>query len=159
MVPPWMGYSMWKFWVIRVLVCRVFLIFLVFSTTELISQWENSEFCRLSVFIDFFAWICIVWHRYELHLTYFIDFNHFWGTLKMGWSWTRSGPHSCTVSYGTLNSFQVDFFTQYGAMSFWLFFGHFWAHLDLELHLDGALKCPKYLFPLPEVCYGTLTCF
>ena len=34
MVPSWKGYSIWKFWVIHVLVC---LVFQVFSTAELIS--------------------------------------------------------------------------------------------------------------------------
>ena len=34
MVPPWIWYSIWKFWVIHVLVC---LVFQVFSTAELIS--------------------------------------------------------------------------------------------------------------------------
>ena len=46
------------------------------------------------------------------------------------------------VGFGPLFSFQVDFFAQYGVLSFWLFFTpkttHFWTYLDLEWHLDGA---------------------
>ena len=61
MVVPWIWFSIWKFWVIRVLVS---LVFQVFSTAELTSPCKNSEFGRLSLFIDFFALFHIVWHRY-----------------------------------------------------------------------------------------------
>ena len=53
------------------------------------------------------------------------------------WPWELLG-----MCFGALSSFQVDFFAQYGILSFWLFFTpkttHFWTHLDLEWHLDGA---------------------
>ena len=50
MVVPWIWFSIWIFWVIHVL---VFLVFQVFSNAELTSPCENSEFDRLSFFIDF----------------------------------------------------------------------------------------------------------
>ena len=69
------------------------------------------------------------------------------------------------VCFRTLTCFQVDFFTQYGAMSFWLFFGHFGCFLAIlgppgpGITPGWGTKCPTYLLPLPEVCYDTLTCF
>ena len=36
---------------------------------------------------------------------------------------------------------------------------HFQTHLDLELHLDGAEKCPTYLSPLLGLCFGPLSSF
>ena len=57
----WIWYSIWKFWVIYVLVS---LVFHVFSTEELTSHCKNSDFGRLSFFIDFFVGFHIVWHRY-----------------------------------------------------------------------------------------------
>ena len=36
---------------------------------------------------------------------------------------------------------------------------HFQTHLDLELHLDGAEKCPTHLSPLLGVCFGPLSSF
>ena len=36
---------------------------------------------------------------------------------------------------------------------------HFRTHLDLELHLDGAEKCPTHLSPLLGLCFGPLFSF
>ena len=36
---------------------------------------------------------------------------------------------------------------------------HFRTHLDLELHLDGAEKCPTHLSPLLGLCFGPLSSF
>ena len=36
---------------------------------------------------------------------------------------------------------------------------HFWTHIDLELPLGGAKKCPKHLFSLLGECFDPLCCF
>ena len=77
MVPPWIGYSIWKFWVIRVLVS---LVFHVFSTTELILHCKNSEFCRLSfsiIFLHDFILFGIDMHQNRSISLFKTLFDHF----------------------------------------------------------------------------------
>ena len=49
--------------------------------------------------------------------------------------------------YGTLTSFQVDFFTQYGAMRFWLFFLPFLGPLGPGMTPGWGIKEPNISFP------------
>ena len=77
MVPPRIGYSIWKFWVIRVLVS---LVFHVFSTTELILHCKNSEFCRLSfsiIFLHDFILFGIDMHQNRSISLFKTLFDHF----------------------------------------------------------------------------------
>ena len=111
MVVPWIWYSIWKFWVIYVLVS---LVFHVFSTAELISPCKTVNLAVWAFSSIFFAWFHIVWHRYELNLPYFIDCNHFRATFKSdhlgtevyGYPWNSSlsilfgaGPAKINILY------------------------------------------------------------
>ena len=70
--------------------------------------------------------------------------------LYLDLEWQLDGVLKCPTNLSPLfgacsdlfSSFQVDFFAQYGILSFWLFFNpkntHFWTNLDLEWHLDGV---------------------
>ena len=63
MVPPWIGYSIWKFWVIYVL---VFLVFQVFSIAELISLAKTVNLAVWAFSLNFlheFTWYVIDMHN------------------------------------------------------------------------------------------------
>ncbi len=77
MIPPWIGCSIWKFWVISVLVS---LVFHVFSTTELILHCKNSEFCRLRfsiIFLHDFTLFGIDMHQNRSISLFKTLFDHF----------------------------------------------------------------------------------
>ena len=60
--------------------------------------------------------------------------------ITPGWG-IKVSNISFPIVWGVLwhiNRFPGWFFTQYGALSFWLFLDHFWTHLDLGLHLNGG---------------------
>ena len=116
MVPPWIGYSIWKFWVIHVLVC---LVFQVFSGAELISLaktvklavWafssnflydftlfvidmhQNMPISLFKTLFDHFHFVPptgIIW-RVLLKLCHTDCLCLFWFLILIFWFWNRNG--------------------------------------------------------------------
>ena len=78
MVPPYIGHTLSKVWVICILVSQVFVFFGVFSTELLTLPCKITEVDRLSLFIDFFVGFHIVCDRYTLEYAHFTYFNTIW---------------------------------------------------------------------------------
>ena len=78
MVPPYIGHTLSKVWVICVLVSQVFVFFGVFSTELLTLPCKITEVGRLSLFIEFFVGFHIVCDRYTLDNAHFTYFNTIW---------------------------------------------------------------------------------
>ena len=78
MVPPFIGHTLSKVWVICVLVSQVFVFFGVFSTELLPLPCKITEVGRLSLFIEFFVGFHIVCDRYTLDNAHFTYFNTIW---------------------------------------------------------------------------------
>ena len=78
MVPPYIGHTLSKVWVICVLVSQVCVFFGVFSTELLPLPGKITEVGRLSLFIEFFVGFHIVCDRYTLEYAHFTYFNTIW---------------------------------------------------------------------------------
>ena len=63
------------------------------------NQWEISEVCRLSCFIDFFVWFHIVCDRYTSDYAHFTFSDTIWPLSLSSDFGTRSCTHTDTASY------------------------------------------------------------
>ena len=101
MVPPYIGHTLSKVWVICVLVSQVFVFFGVFSTELLTLPSKITEVGRLSLFIEFFVGFHIVCDRYtqdNAHFTYFntilpLSLSSGLGSEVYPWSESSSNVH------------------------------------------------------------------
>ena len=107
MVPPYIGHTLSKVWVICVLVSQVFVFFGVFSTELLPLPCKITEVGRLSLFIEFFVGFHIVCDRYTLDNAHFTYFNTIWPlSLSSGFgSEVYPWPENLSYSVGLLESF------------------------------------------------------
>ena len=102
MVPPYIGHTLSKVWVICVLVSQVFVFFGVFSTELLTLPCKITEVGRLSLFIEFFVGFHIVCDRYTLDNAHFTYFNTIWPLSLSSTFGTAFITGSHIVSYVTL---------------------------------------------------------
>ena len=105
MVPPYIGHTLSKVWVICVLVSQVFVFFGVFSTELLPLPYKITEVGRLSLFIDFFVGFHIVCDRYTLDNTHFTYFNNIWPLSRSSNFGTAFITLAHSSSYTSSNEF------------------------------------------------------
>ena len=107
MVPPYIGHTLSKVWVICVLVSQVFVFFGVFSTELLPLPCKITEVGRLSLFIEFFVGFHIVCDRYTLDNAHFTYFNTIWPlSLSSGFG-SEVYPWPENLSYVDANMYKL----------------------------------------------------
>ena len=124
MVPPYIGHTHSKVWVICVLVSQVFVFFGIFSTELLTLRCKITEVVRLSLLIEFFVGFHIICDRFTLDNAHFTYFSTIWPLSLPSTFGSDMYPWAERSSYESFPSLGSTIAVGYvlGAVTgFWLF--------------------------------------